>query len=139
MDQVGTAVARPLGQVARAQGIDGKSLVHFFLARIDGRKGGGVYYEVRLPFAANLEHPLAIGNVELVQIESEDVVMRGGTEQLDDFPTQLAPGTRDKHPHFKGSHHQRLSRYQAKVLSSASSRSCSGCQPMARTFSEATL
>ena len=77
MDEVGAGVARPFGQVARPQGVDGKGQVHLFLARVDSGKSGGVYYEVGLPFAADLEHPLAIGNVELVQVEGEDLVMRG--------------------------------------------------------------
>lgn len=86
-----------------------------------------------------MEYPLAVGNVQVVVGESKDIVVRGGPEQFDDLPTELAPRTGHKHSHLRGSHHQRLSRYQANVAFNASSRLCSGRQPIARTFSELTL
>ena len=61
-------------------------------------------------------------------------------QELFDFSANLARSARDQNFHlagtlfFKGSHHQRLSLYQAKVRLRASSRSCSGAHPRARTL-----
>ena len=136
---MGAGVPRPFRQVARPEGVDGKGLVHFFLARVHRRKRASIDDEVGLPFPAYLEHPLAVGDVELIVGQGEDVVVRGGPQQFDDLPADLALGTGYEHPHLRCSHHQRLSRYQPKVALSASSRSRSGRQPIARIFSELTL
>ena len=91
------------------------------------------------------EHRVAVGHVERCPVGGDDLVARG-PEVADDGETDLAGRAGDEDPHAypagaiaararSGSHHERWSRYQATVASSASSSCRCGRQPSASTFS----
>ena len=94
--------------------------------------------EVGLHGRHPLRHRVAIADVEPGPIGSDDLMVGMVGEHGEQVRPELPPGPRDEDLHacawtaFSGSHHQRLSRYQATVWSRASSRTTSGAQPRAR-------
>ena len=91
---------------------------------------------VRLRRQHGAEHGVAVGHVEGGVVGRRHLVARRRAGR-GHVVAELAAGAGDEDPHpraFRGSHHQRLSRYQATVASIASPSSRSGRHPSASTF-----
>src|SRR5437763_1800800 len=107
------------------------------LAAVHVGPGRGVDDRVGSDVADDLQDSISVGHVEGGVVVPGDVVVVGGAERLDQFPSELAAGAGDEDYHAvsrtgrrprSGSHQSRCSAYHATVVASPSSKPICGVQ-----------
>ncbi len=123
MHDVGPYAPGAVHDPAHAHGIDLPSAVGVGFAIVHCGPRTRVDDRVRRGGGDGSEHGVAVGEVEAAVVARQDLVTCRVAD-AHQVVAELSTRTGHQHPHvfFSGRHHHSLSRYQATVSSSASSR-----------------
>jgi hypothetical protein len=142
---MGARYRRAFGHVPAPEGVCSPGSLRVGLTGVDGRPRPRMHNQVGPKLGQGPEHHVPVADVKTGPIGRHHLVMRVFRSHAGQVGPQLTGSPRDQYLHgrfpardLNGCHHHRLSRYQLKVPSRASSSDRLGSHPRARTLDEST-